>query len=347
MRDVKRRPNRPLALLALILAVVTPACARRPQAGVNVKPLTTDLSFGVPEVDDKGAPPPNTSPSADEPVVVSDFGGFSQGGDVPSPPPPPAAPVTDCPQAPPTKFPRQAAPTEISAPPQAGRYEYRVDGKQQVQQLGTVPLPRVIVKTVRTPGARGNNFNFTITEREIVFGSSAEVTQTFQVRQAEGAVEENGVFLTKIERKVGAQGQTRVFQPQPPIQYIPLPVTIGSPGVGYAEARVPTPQMDTTGVDPSSLETLRHRGTVTQRMTVDACGEPLQAFLVDATQEFVSQDGTATTRDYNYGVATHYGGLIIFEHVESPCRAQNQQGACTPPGDLIFDSRIGQTAPTP
>lgn len=327
------KPLKPVAIA--LLMVITGACARVPQSGVNVKPLTTELVFGVPEVT-KDAPPPNVITVEDKPVATAP----------PTPTPalrPKAAPPkVDCPEAGPTAFPKQAATTSVLGQPKPGNYEFRIEGTQAVPQIGNVPLPRVIVKQVKLLDKGQAKAKFTVTEREVVFGSQDIVTQTFEAREIQDAIETNdGIFLTKIDRRTGSDGPIRTFDPEPDIRILPLPVEIGQPPV--AAGAPPQPQLNSTGVDPDSLEALRHVGTVTQRRAVDACGEVVQGFFVDVTQEFVSSAGT-TRRNFDYAIATQLGGIIIFEHVESPC-ASESEGKCSPAGSLIFDSRIGQLEP--
>jgi hypothetical protein len=133
--------------------------------------------------------------------------------------------------------------------------------------------------------------------------------------------------------------------------YLPLPTTIGSPAIGGV---VQQPQMNATGVDGRTQAVLRHRGTVINRFAADACGEPVQGFFVDAHQEFIDPRGQSYTRNYNYLVATQYGGLLIWEKIERPCAAtqptteeerradEKNVDKCDPAGDFRVEARIGE-----
>lgn len=364
MHHARRQPETArIIALALVMAFVSSACARAPQSGVNVKPLTTELVFGVPKKE-KSAPPPNSGTVPEDPLPVVDIPRFNIPKFSPLPDAP-RAPVKACKEAGPTDFPKKAATTIVDLTPAVGVYEWRVVGTQNVASVGRVKLTSVLRKTIKNFKPLGTNqFQYDVEEREIVFGSTTTVTQTFYVRQTQDGINEDGIFLTRVRTRTEQNPKAEAtFSPQPPIKLLPLPVKIGSPSVGGA---VQQPQLDTTGVDPASQEALRHRGTVLNRYSVDACGTVIQGWFVQGQRDFVSAsdrngDGKndTYTSSYNYMFATQYGGIQIFEHNESPCAQKNDTDAetrkkdptnsdtCNPAGDLNYSSHIGQLTPDP
>ena len=348
----RRLRSRRLGLVAVAVALVLPGCARAPQQGVNVKPLTTELVFGVPEVDETAAPPNFTPP--DDPFPVFEVPRRPTTRPVPrvEDPPPPS---TACPEAEPTAFPKRVEGTVVPNRPTEGVHTWRVQGTQRIAS-GVVSLLGVVTRTVKNVRQVSQGlFRFDVEEQEIVFASKKLVTQTFEVRQSNDGVNPDGIFLRSI--RVTAEGSTSNFNPDPPIMLLPIPVRIGANPVGVVGANAQE-QMDTTGVDPTSQAALRHKGTVLNRFTVDACGEVVQGWFVNADQRFVNPRGETFNRNYNYMIATQYGGIIIWEHVERPCEAQGatseedrkadpkNQERCQPAGDLVFYARIGQITPS-
>jgi hypothetical protein len=254
-----------------------------------------------------------------------------------------ATPVPVCRQAGPTDFPDEAAPTDVQSPPKAGTYRWNVSGAQSGTAVGTVQLPKTTRKIVTDVKVASNGWTFVQEEHDLVFGSTTTVRTTFVVlTQATADGMSAGIYLTQIQRIAG--NQTSSFNPQPPVLYLPIPVTQGAPP-GPEGIRTQD-QIDSTGIDPVTQEVLRNQGDVTKRQRVDACGKVIDSWFVDAYQEHVSQ-GTIDRRNYQYSIATQYGGLIVFEHVETPCAQKNDDGTCTPAGNLKFDAGIAQVDPDP
>lgn len=365
MPGVAAKPRKFFLLIALV-ALVASGCGRnKVLQGVNLKPISTDLVLGLPPVE-KAPAPPNSAPDPnfDDLFKIPDF------GPIPTLPPLPTGtprPNFDCPKADPlTDFPEVAASTGVSGPPTAGTYRWLIEGTQDTGQLGgVVTFPKQIQKTVHdvVDNSSGEDrlYSYSVTEREVLFGSTAVVTQRYSVRQTASPADEDGVFLTEITTKVGAA--ETVFAPQPPIMIVQIPVTLGEVVVAGPANRRP---IDEVGVDPTTQEVMRLQGTVLNRYTVDACGDVVQGWFVEGTREFVSAndanaDGEpdAYTSNYNYMVATQYGGLVIYEWIESPCGAEEDTTAeerqadirrvdkCSTAPSIVLQSNMGQLKPGP
>lgn len=311
LRPRPRNLRRSVALL-IAIAVLLPACFSNPERGVSVKALSADLVFGVPPLPEPvGAP--NVDPVPDDPTEVT-----VSGPDLPPPPPPPTP--ERCPEADPTDFP-DAAPTRVTTRPQEGSYEWVVEGFQIVngQRTGFPNFHNRLVLAVEgtaTGEEAVDTFRFTTREPELTFGSQNQFERTFEVRS-------DGIYLTQITR-IDGDGNRFSFSPQPAILYLTLPVIIGD-------------EIGGSGVDPTSLEAMTLEGAVVRRHRADACGEFVDSWLVEAKEEITTITGGTREKTYHYAIATGLGGIIIFEHIETPVED---------PTLVIEDAHIGQLSPS-
>lgn len=315
---------------ALALVMLAAGCGKGAAlSGVNVKTVATDLTYGIPKPV-APASPANTNPIPSNPLPVIKQGG----GTIPEQFPAQGPPPDPCPTAPPTVFPPEAT-TEIQGRPLEGEYMWRVQGSQKIQTIGSVRLPPFTKRNVLDVKSSSAGFTFTVEEKELVFGSAYTVKTTYEVRTAGGVSGQDspGVYLIKIERIHRTdENANSTFTPNPAILLLPTPAQIGT-------------DIDSVGIDPSTLEVLRHTGKVMKRVRVDACGKPVDTFYVQATQQFASANGDTTRREFDYGIATANGGLPMVEHVESPCVDAN--GVCDKNAVTFkMDAHIGQLTPT-
>jgi hypothetical protein len=96
-----------------------------------------------------------------------------------------------------------------------------------------------------------------------------------------------------------------VLQPNPPLVYLPLPVT---PGATFSSR----------SIDGVSGAVLTMDATIKGRQRVDACGDIIDGWQVTSTQSFTPKSGGSTTsRTYDFIVATQLGGVLIGEHAKS------------------------------
>ena len=316
-----------------LLVFLAPACLRERTHGIGMKRVTSSLIYGVPPLSEIAAPPGAIPqiPESVEPEMQ-----FSSSFRPRSTP----APVQQCPEAGPNDFPEEPAPNTVTSKPKEGLYVWKVDGTQTVHPF---PFPFRLasfldrsMQDVRDDSLNpATNFTFVTKERDPSLNSNTVITQSFRVDQTNPSQELRGVLLTRVQRE-NSDGTGDDFLPQPPIQFLPLPIQIG-PGASF----------DTTGIDarnPLRIKTLTHNGFVKERKRVDACGTVVDSWLIEAEQ--VVTAGTSTSRRrYHYSIAPHFGGMIIFEHVESPCNTQ-VSGKCTD-AHLVYDTNIGQTEPDP
>ncbi|MBW3588176.1 MAG: hypothetical protein KY429_02020 [Actinobacteria bacterium] len=201
--------------------------------------------------------------------------------------------------------------------PKEGLYLWVISGQQKTS-LGVVALPQFVNRRIvnaRTNEATGTR-TFTTREQELVFGSERILEQTFEI------VQDDGIYLTSHRFKDAEDRTVAVFNPSPDILFLRLPALAGA-------------EMDTTGIDPTTQESLTHSGFIRGRQRIDACGEVIDSWQVEARQEFISLRGDDYTRKYHYSIATQFGGFIVSEHVEAPEDEPT----------FNMDARVGQVEP--
>ena len=301
-----------------------------------MKKVTSDLIYGVPPLSEVAAPPGAVPQIPENPESEPEF--FSPFRSSSSPPPA----AQQCPEAGPNDFPQEPAPNSVTAKPKQGLYVWKLQGRQKVPPF---PFPFRLssftersVEQVRDDSLNpATNFSFVTKERDPSVNSQTVISQFFTVDQTNPSPQLKGVFLTRVEKDRRDGRPLEVFQPTSPIQYLPLPVQVGT-AASWRSA----------GVDPrpgAPQQTIQHNGFVKERMRIDACGSVIDSWLIEAEQ--ITGAGTSSTRKkYHYSIAPHFGGLIVFEHVESACGTE-VDGKCTPEADLVYDTNIGQTEPDP
>ena len=134
---------------------------------------------------------------------------------------------------------------------------------------------------------------------------------------------ERGVSLMKLQR-FDAEGNSSELTFSPGVLYLPLQV-------------VPGEQFTSVGIDPRTGAVLQHQAQVVRRERVDACGEIIDGWLVEATQTFSGSAGTAPPRTYRYIVAPQLGGILTSEELHTT----SAQGTT----DVVIS--LGQLRPSP
>lgn len=333
-RSVRRQcvPRPGLVGLVLAMGLLLGACVgENPRSGVNVKSLATDLVYGIPPTP-VPAPPADTNPVADEPagIIVQDTTEPRRFE------PEPIEQIDSrnpCPEVPPDKFPVPATSVPENRP-QEGEYEWRVNGTQDLGGIiGEINLPPRTIRQIVDVKGTEDGWEYTLVQREMNVSSNDIVKTTYEVQPEEGG----GLFLTRVVRERENGTVKSRFEPSPAVQLLPFPVEPGT-------------AVDSVGVDPVNFSALRVQGTVPERKRINACGDPVDSWLVDAVQEFVDPSGEETRRNYDYGIATQMGALLVFEHVETPCAAPRDpqdSSTCANEPDLAFDTHLGQVEPDP
>lgn len=328
---MKPRLLRTLAI-AVVGVLILAACAESPRPLVGVKNVAAELVFGIPPVEEPIAPA-GAFPVVPEEIDLTDFdeGGFFNPG--PGPPPP----KPRCPQAGPNDFPDREAPPTIEGRPKPGTYTWKVDGTQKITGIPQpVRLNEFEQRRVQevASSADPQNFTFKTVQRKAGTGSNILHTSTFIVDTTNPSAALRGILLDEIVEDKQDGSTPAITDYEPDIMYLRIPIQQGTANT-----------FSTVSVDRRTFSTIRHSGFVKERKDVDACGKMLQTWLVDG--EFFLTTGSGTQRhNYDYAIATHFGGLIVFEHSQSPCEASNPDESCTPAPNIQYNTNIGQIDPS-
>lgn len=316
-----RRPDLPL--MAMLFLVVLPACLNRLDPRVGLKQSAADLVFGIPELEDASAPA-DTIPGIQE---VAALPGIPQRSAArPSP-------AVACPDAEFNTVDKEAG-FSVEGMPQTGSYRWKVKGDRDFVGIGRRDLAPFQTREIRDVAKlEDTNFAYTLVQNEV--GSASVKKTTFNVIN-ESLTQPLGVYLVRIatfrQTERGLEEQ-RPFAPEPPVLMLPLPVTLGT-------------AFSAQGVDPTTLQALQHQGFLRSRERYDACGRMVDGFYVDGDQTFAGEQ--TYTRNYDYAIATQFGAMLVFEHVESPCASLDRtQNKCVPDAEIRYDANVGQLEPTP
>ncbi|MGH9194510.1 MAG: hypothetical protein ACRD1T_02060 [Acidimicrobiia bacterium] len=315
------------AILVALAAALT-ACAKQQPPGLAVKRVAADVSFGV-----KPAPEPATPAGVvpDRPFAAEEEfrPDLTTSGS--------AQQEVRCREAGPNDFPEEQAAQEVAGRPKEGVYAWKLSGKHQPTGF-PFPVPlgpstERSVQVVRPDGPEPKNFTFQTVEKDPSITSRTVITSTFRVDATNPNPRLRGIFLTQLVNDRRSGSPPSVFNPNPPVLYLALPVLQGQESAWRS-----------VGFDTSTRQVMTHNAYVKDRFRVDACGTVLDSWLIDADQTFASEQGTSR-RNYNYSIATQFGGLIIFEQSESPCAQSTAEDKCEPAGQLKYDTSIGETEP--
>lgn len=315
-----------LRLPALAAVVLATACSGDGTPGVLVSPLATDIVFGL--ADETDPTPANFAPPVASPVVAG-----------PSAPPPPipeprssgagvftgGQQVGECPPAALTEFPDESASVQVRGTPAEGEYEFKrtvttnegdqrpsVDSGFQIHEVRNIErvsehafsFELVIPDTSVAGVDRMVVHHFLVNSNPDLLVNEGQAGQTIGVvdvpeinLQVPEPGDEAGIFLTRIESTVDGE-ETATFAPLLPVKYLDLSEGIVTPGDSW----------QSISLDPSSGDVLVHDATVTRANRIDACGDIVEGWEIEAEQTF-----NGATRSYRYTFATQYGAMLIGE----------------------------------
>lgn len=334
-------------VVGLALTVISASCADVGSADVGMQNLTADVVFGAKQP--AGAAPANfASPGAGDafgdgalqdnaPTTARRPG---MGGSTPASPGCPVATVND--------FPRAVSNGHITTErPATGQYRWKRSGKytpadssigitvagfqqRQITEFRDAsPDPKngFVDYTFKTIQPHFGAANVTIVTNWHVRHLASDDPPVTTVRGQQVASTSGGVFLTSTEfrKKTAAGDEVTTFTPGGSgVVYIPLPFNIGV-------------TFKSVGVDPKTFDTLQNEGKVTRKVQVDACGQVIDSYRVEATQTFTSGQKTAT-QAYNYEIATSMGGVLVMEEID---------GTLIDGSKIVATNTIGQVDPSP
>ena len=327
------------ALIAGLLLIVLSACTPATY-GVGMQKILSDILFGQP----KPPPSPSPAPSPETPLPPITFL------------PPPSLPeaVDPCPSAPLGTPALKESETNVDAPPTDGVYKWLTSTHyvpagsvsavtsgfdtrliEQSANLGDYPA---------TPaqGQPDHHFQFTEVMPDPYEKGATEVItyqeQTYSPIDYNSASLQNnedpngGIAITDIKRFDPKGNLIEEFNPVKNgngagVLVFALPLPAGNNG----NTDAPTPDAPSTtefsweftSVDPVSQWTIRIAGSEgSHRVRVDACGQIVDGWPVDANVQITKSDPTThlpyagpLNQVWHYVVAPQYGGLIVLETI--------------------------------
>lgn len=289
-------------------ALAATACGTAPRPTLGMKEQAANVVYG-----DNAAPPPPPEPPAANPVPG--FPGFiappaprvaeappAPGGSGPAsaptstiPPLPTLAPPP-CPEDDPLDVPKDEAKVSVPGPPRTATLPYRQSGSTTVGTTTTPATPTALHKVDGQTVLGPTTFRFNVA---ITSGTATTVT-TYQVDQR-GA--EDAVSIVQVRTRDGVG--TDAFTPSAPITILPLPPVRGR-------------TFRSTGSDPLHQTAMTIYGKVLGKTRVNACGTPLDAWLVEVGPDPQSGQPSrivertrSTTIKGTYAVATQFGALVV------------------------------------
>lgn len=228
-----------------------------------------------------------------------------------------------CPAAGPFDFPAVETGVDPAGRPAEGRYDWKLDGTVTTGNgvLEVDAFETRTIASVQDHPSIPNAFTFEVTQENLIDErqTRGELTTRFRVvpqspvhREQLPSDAGRGLFIEQMR----FQGQDRdekevesVFTPSPPVQLLAFPVQDGA-------------AINSSGTDPETFARLTVQGQVKGKKQVDACGDRVDTWFVDAEQTYQYPAGGGQTEElaanYDYGVAIQYGGLVVFEHVDAP-----------------------------
>jgi hypothetical protein len=301
--------------------------------GVGVRSINTDIGLGVEVV--LGAPANIVVQTATRRQPEQRVPEFTLRPIVQ----PTAAPTRPCPEAGPFDFPAVETGTDVQGRPAEGNYDWKVDGTE-VGSAGVAEIDvfeRRTISDVADDGSGPGAFTYKQRQTFLVDDrgtSNGSITTTFRVTPVSPGQTDvsrtdagRGLFIESIAFEGKDQeGRTlrSEFNPVPAVQLVAFPVQDGDGVAGATPTQAgSTPIETSSGVDAGSGAELRVTGNVSGKKQVDACGERVDSWFVDAEYRFTyTDDRTGQTQtlesNYDYGIATQFGAQLVFEKIDAP-----------------------------
>lgn len=290
------------AVLALLLASTACAGPQR-QVDLGFREVPSDVVLGA-----QGTPSPSPGPIATNgpplavapppPAVVALPPPTFDTRPEPSPPaPPPPAPV--CATADPLQAPAREAPASVSAPPAKASYVFRNVGSYSVSgadaRKGVFPAT-----SLRTVGnvARSSDTNFTFDVSELLGDVTTTTTYDVVGTSLVPAALPPGIYLKQVKSVQGSS--TSTFTPSPELELASFPLVRGA-------------SISSSGVDPQTATSMQFTSTVKGKTRIDACGAPLDAWVLDLTEGKLISPTSNLDFAATYALGTQYGGLLLRE----------------------------------
>lgn len=286
---------------AAVTALLLVSACGGPQRPVDIsfKEVPSDVVLGSHATPSPASGPTSAPPSAPPPpsVVALPPPTFDVGPEPPPrviAPPPPA-----CGTANPLQPPASEAPPSVTAPPTQAAYVFRNVGTYAISgadaRKGTFPAT-----SLRTVGnvVRASETRFTFDVSELL--GDVTTTTTYDVVQAAvlPAAMPAGIYLKQVKSVRGPSSST--FAPSPELELAAFPLVRGA-------------SITSSGLDPQSATSMRFTSTVTGKARVDACGTPLDSWVLELKDGKLLNPTQNLDFSATYNLGTEYGGILLRE----------------------------------
>jgi hypothetical protein len=288
------------AAAVAVLLLVTACGGPQRQVDIGIKEVPSDVVLGA-HATPSPAPGPTATPGSTTPpppsVVALPPPTFEVG---PEPTPTLVAPSPpSCGTANPLEAPAREAPPTISAPPVKALYVFRDVGSYAVSgadaRKGTFPAT-----SLRTVGniVRSSDTSFTFDVAELLGDVTTTTTYDVVGTAVVPAALPAGIYLKQVKSVRGQSAST--FAPSPELELAGFPLVRGA-------------AVTSSGVDPQTATSMRFTSTVTGKARVDACGTPLDSWVLELTGGKLINPTQNLDFSATYNVGTEYGGLLLRE----------------------------------
>jgi len=291
-----------LGLAAAVAAGGTACAGPKPSVSFGGKAVPVNVAFGRPGPDDPRAP---TASAVLTPVpggmgvipVAAD-----QAARYPGPTPPAALRVVTsaCPTANPADVnaqPKTEAGRDLGGPPKNGVVAFKATGKYQVGTKSESYDAFIFRQVIDATTASDGTIHYKVATISPGAVSTASYVGT-QASNTQGGVEVPGSVALQSIDAVGSGIDTRPsFNAPKPVTLMPLRPT---PGQTFSDATF----------DPLTGTAYSVNGTVVGKDRVDACGQFVDAWKVQISQN-VDTPNELVHAETTYWFATQYGGLVV------------------------------------
>jgi hypothetical protein len=284
---------------AAIVLLLTAACAG-PQTSPDIgfKEVPSDVVLGSHATPSPAPGPVAISTAPPPPSVIALPPPTFEVGPEPTPSLVAPSPVA-CGTSNPLQAPAQEAPPTISRAPVKAQYVFRNVGSYAISgadaRKGTFPATslRTVGNVLKTSDV---SFSFDVSELlgDVTTTTTYEVAGAALVPTALPA----GLYLKQVKSVRGQSAST--FTPSPELELAAFPFVRGA-------------SVTSSGVDPQTATSMRFTSTVTGKARVDACGTPLDSWVLDVKDGKLISPTQNLDFSSTYSVGTQYGGLMLQE----------------------------------
>jgi len=319
-----------LAAALAAVALVGSACSGpRDPIEVGVREFPTDVIFGAQGISEAPQSPQQVATPAPSlviraPAVPTGRLSPTQSTEVAAGP---------CPRAHPFDAPKHEAPNRATVAPVPASYRYRNQGTYEYRQGNTTNagvLPAQSSRTLKDVQRLGTQANAPYRFQIVEGLAGITTTTTYHVTPESNLPGEAGLFIARIET-VDSNTPNEVFSPQPMIKIFEFPAL---PNLNWKSSGAdPTTGASMTiqgriGIDSPDGEDVGDEPDILTRARVDACGEVIDAWLVEigGPSDTAKPDPAGGTLigpglknlRYKavYAIATQFGAFSVYDNYQ-------------------------------